>query len=67
MVSNTNSIIHLPETEKSFTAKFSSVLNEEKLEGFYNKINSSHYNILRNANPKITFTNLCIDLMKNLQ
>ena len=27
----------------------------------------SMFYIYRNANPKITFTNLCIDLMKNLQ
>jgi len=65
-VANANTIIHLPETEKAFITKFSSVLNEEKLSDLNTIFNDAHYNILRNANPKITFTNLSIDVMKKV-
>ena len=63
-VSNNESIIHLPDVENEFISKFSSVMNEDKIESFYSDFNNSHYNILRNANPKLEFTQLSISLMK---
>lgn len=65
-VSNTSEIIHLPEAEKSFVKKFASVMDEDKLEILFKLLNDAHYNILRNANPKLTFTNLSVEIMKNI-
>lgn len=65
-IGDSDELIHLPEQEKSFVHKFSTVMDQEKLEGFFSLFNSAHYNILRNANPKITFTNLSIELMRKV-
>lgn len=58
------SLVHLPSTEKLFVQKFSNVMNEEKLTSLFTIMNDSHYHIQRNANPKITFTNLSINIIK---
>ena len=65
-VAGSEEIIHLPEQEKQFVKKFATVVTEEKLNDFYELFNDAHYNIQRNANPKITFTNLSIELMKKV-
>lgn len=56
--------IKLPQTERHFVEKFSTAVNIEKIEHFFALMDDAHYNIMRNANPKITFITLSIEFIK---
>ena len=65
-IAGAESIIHLPEQEANFVKKFATITSDEKLESYFSLFNDAHYNILRNANPKITFTTLSLEVIKKV-
>ncbi len=63
-LSGSPGLIHLPEKELEFISKFSSVLNLAKAEAVANELETAHYHIERNANPKILFLDVSLQLIK---
>ncbi len=51
-------LTRLNEEEEEFCKKFSSFINSSNVDIFYEEFNNSIYQIERNANPKILFTDL---------
>jgi DNA polymerase III subunit delta' len=61
-------IVRLQEDELKFVEGFSKVLNDLKIEQVSHQLNEAYYHIERNANPKILFLDLSLNissLMKN--
>ena len=57
-------LVHLPETELVFITKFSNNLNLQQAEAISIEIEKAHYHIERNANPKILFLDVSLQLVK---
>jgi DNA polymerase-3 subunit delta' len=57
-------LTRLRSKESEFVAKFGSVLSMEKIEKMVFQLNKSRYHLLRNANAKIEFSNLSLELAK---
>lgn len=60
-------LIHLPEKELEFISKFSQILNLAKAEAIADDMEKAHYHIERNANPKILFLDVSLNLVKILK
>jgi DNA polymerase-3 subunit delta' len=59
-----NKISKVTEKENEFVFKFSSRLNQNNLPELYEILNQAHYHIERNANPKILFFDLSLQVHK---
>jgi len=57
-----NDLIHSNEKDKVFADKFSKALNLSKLEKLYKLLNSAFYHLERNANPKIIFLDISLQI-----
>lgn len=60
-------LIHLPETELTMIGKMSKSLNFAKAEAIANELEKAHFHIERNANPKILFLDVSLNLVKLLK
>jgi DNA polymerase III subunit delta' len=56
-------LVHLPKAEMSFVEKFSPLYGTEKLEACINIFEKTCYHIERNANPKILFLDVSLQLV----
>ncbi|SFC34927.1 DNA polymerase-3 subunit delta' [Parapedobacter composti] len=56
-------LVHLPETELDFAQKFSKHYRLEQIEEAIRLFEEAHYHIERNANPKILFLDLSLQLV----
>ncbi len=59
-----NVLTHLRQQELEFVEKFGSVLTVPKIEQIVSLLNASRYHLLRNANAKIEFSYLSIEIAK---
>ena len=66
-IAETPGLVHLPEKELDFISKFSKILNLAKAEAIANELEKAHYHIERNANPKILFLDVSLNLVKILK
>jgi DNA polymerase-3 subunit delta' len=66
-LAETPGLIHLPAKELEFISKFSTILNLAKAEAIANELEKAHYHIERNANPKILFLDVSLNLVKILK
>jgi len=66
-LSKTPELIHLPEKELAFISKISQSLNLAKAEAISNELEKAHFHIERNANPKILFLDVSLNLVKILK
>ena len=62
-----NSLMRIPEDEKEFVQKFSKIVTEEKLDDISAMLDDAFYHLERNANAKITFFDLSLNLAKTLR
>ncbi len=60
-------LIRLSETDKDFIKKFATVVDIEKLTLIQEKIGEAQYHMERNANIKIVFVNLSVEIAKILK
>ena len=60
-------LIHLSDKELEFISKFSQILNLAKAEAIADELEKAHYHIERNANPKILFLDVSLNLVKILK
>lgn len=67
VLSGADMLVHLPAHEKEFVEKFSSAVSAAKLEAIINELEKAHYHIERNANPKILFLDVSLQLTKILK
>jgi len=61
------SVAYVTEAEGAFLQKFKSVLTPDKIEPMFDLINQAISHIERNANPKILFLDLSLQLSPHLQ
>lgn len=66
-LSGTPGLVHLPEKELDFISNFCKVLDVSKAEAIANEFEKAHYHIERNANPKILFLDVSLNLVKILK
>ncbi len=66
-MSATPGLIHLPDKESEFISNFCKVLDIAKAEAIANEFEKAHYHIERNANPKILFLDVSLNLVKILK
>jgi DNA polymerase-3 subunit delta' len=57
-------LVHLREEEKQFLSKFARFINNRNITELMDEFNSGFYQLERNANPKILFSDLLIKLTK---
>lgn len=67
MISGAESLVHLPTLELDFVNNFSRQLDLAKCEALINELEKAHYHIERNANPKILFLDVSLQLVKILK
>lgn len=60
--SDTTQLLRLQEKEKNFVEGFSKVITMDKLMAFSSSLNTALFHLERNANPKITFLDLSLNL-----
>ena len=66
-LAETPGLIHLPDKEMEFIANFSKVLSLAKAEAISAELEKAYYHIERNANPKILFLDVSLNLVKILK
>lgn len=60
-------LVHLPKAELEFISKFSEKISLAKAEAITLVLEKAHYHIERNANPKILFLDVSLQLVKILK
>jgi len=58
---------YMTEREKNFSVKFSPYVHEGNILPLAEEFEKAHYDISRNGNAKIIFTDLCIKVMQNIR
>jgi DNA polymerase-3 subunit delta' len=67
ILSGAQELVHLPSAELDFVSNFSRQLDLAKAEAIINELDKAHYHIERNANPKILFLDVSLQLVKILK
>jgi DNA polymerase-3 subunit delta' len=67
ILSGAGHLVHLPQAELDFISKFSTAINLAKAEAIIIELEKAHYHIERNANPKILFLDVSLQLVKILK
>ena len=67
ILSAAENLVHLPQAELEFITNFSKVINLAKAEAIVAELEKAHYHIERNANPKILFLDVSLQLIKILK
>jgi DNA polymerase-3 subunit delta' len=67
ILSGATHLVHLPQAEFDFISKFSEKINLAKAEAIISELEKAHYHIERNANPKILFLDVSLQLIKILK
>lgn len=65
--SDSNQLLRLKESEKTFVVNFSKVITMDKMMAFSSSLNTAFFHLERNANPKITFLDLSLNLSSLLK
>ena len=60
-------LVHLPQAEHEFISNFSRAITLAKAESIIMELEKAHYHIERNANPKILFLDVSLQLVKILK
>lgn len=60
-------LVYMSEREAEFSQRFAPYIREENVLPLYEEFEKAHYDILRNGNGKIIFTDLCIKVMQNIR
>lgn len=66
LISGAGSLVHLPAKELDTAQKMSAVLSIPKAQGIIAELEKAHYHVERNANPKILFLDVSLQIIKIL-
>jgi DNA polymerase-3 subunit delta' len=66
LIAGATGMIHLPEKELETAQKLSSIMSLEMTEAIADELEKAHYHIERNANPKILFLDVSLQIIKVL-
>jgi len=64
--SGAESLVHLPATELETAKKMTNVMDISQAEGIITELEKAHYHVERNANPKILFLDVSLQIIKLL-
>ena len=67
LLSGAGNIVHLPAAELETAQKMANVMTFSAIEGVTAELEKAHYHIERNANPKILFLDVSLQLIKVLE
>ena len=67
ILSGAADLVHLPKAEFDFISKFSGAINLAKAEAITMELEKAHYHVERNANSKILFLDVSLQLIKILK
>ncbi|MGB4774228.1 MAG: hypothetical protein WBP45_03575 [Daejeonella sp.] len=67
ILSGASNLVHLPDAELNFISNFSKQLTIAKAEAIVKELEKTHYHVERNANPKILFLDVSLQLIKILK
>jgi DNA polymerase-3 subunit delta' len=66
ILSGAGSLVHLPPQELETAGKMANVMNVSSAQEIINELEKAHYHIERNANPKILFLDVSLQIVKLL-
>ena len=66
LLSGAGSLVHLPPTELETAQKMTRVMDIEQARGIITELEKAHYHVERNANPKILFLDVSLQIIKIL-
>ena len=66
LLSGAGSLVHLPPSELETAQKMTNVMNISMSNGIITELEKAHYHIERNANPKILFLDVSLQIIKIL-
>ena len=66
ILSGAGSLVHLPATEFETAQKMANVMNISQANGIITELEKAHYHVERNANPKILFLDVSLQIIKLL-
>lgn len=67
LIAGAGDLVHLPATELETAQKLSSIMNIEMNQAIINELEKAHYHVERNANPKILFLDVSLQIMSFLK
>ena len=67
ILSGAGGLVHLPKAELEFISKFSGAITLAQAESIVMELEKAHYHVERNANPKILFLDVSLQLVKILK
>jgi DNA polymerase-3 subunit delta' len=65
-LSGAGNLVHLPAQELETAQKMTAVMNISQAQGIITELEKAHYHVERNANPKILFLDVSLQIMKLL-
>ena len=66
LLSGAGSLVHLPAHELETAEKMSKILTVDRAQNIITELEKAHYHVERNANPKILFLDVSLQLIKTL-
>jgi DNA polymerase-3 subunit delta' len=66
LLSGAGSLVHLPAQELETAQKMTSVMDISMAQGIISELETAHYHVERNANPKILFLDVSLQIIKIL-
>jgi DNA polymerase-3 subunit delta' len=66
ILSGAASLVHLPAPELETAQKMTNVMNSSQCEEIITELEKAHYHVERNANPKILFLDVSLQIIKVL-
>jgi DNA polymerase-3 subunit delta' len=66
LISGAGSLVHLPPAELETAQKMTNVMDIQRAQGIITELEKAHYHVERNANPKILFLDVSLQLIKIL-
>ncbi|WP_026897476.1 DNA polymerase III subunit [Daejeonella oryzae] len=67
ILSGASQLVHLSDAELNFITNFSRFMDLQKAEAISGELEKAHYHVERNANPKILFLDVSLQLVKILK
>jgi len=67
LIAGAGALVHLPATELDTAQKLSSIMNIEMNQAIIAELEKAHYHVERNANPKILFLDVSLQIMSFLK
>ncbi|PWG78206.1 DNA polymerase III subunit [Pararcticibacter amylolyticus] len=67
VLSGAENLVHLPQNEEAFVKNFSRTMDPAKAEALVAQLEEAHYHVERNANPKILFLDVSLQIVRILK